>query len=186
VQPFKRQLPRFPHPSTKTNPMNKKNLLLLYATCLATFALIYLPAERLFAQSPEGNSDDLLQVVINYGESNEMRSFSHGGVVEPVSLRPNSRLPFTIQVPTSRKGYPVMVGNFDGGQVNAIIEESDVPLSGNGTPPNLTVSAEGTVAFSFQSGSTTGVYRLLVMVGPAHYQIQIYVVDPNLPGHGQY
>jgi len=164
--------------------MNTKKLF--YATCLATFALTYLPVEKLFAQSADGNSDDLLQLVINYGESTEMRFSSHGGLVEPVSLHPNARLPFTIEVPASRKGYPVMVGNFDGGQINAIIQGSDVPLSGNGTPPNLSVSMEGTVDFSFQSGTTTGLYRILVMVGPAYYQLQIYVVDPTRPKRGQH
>jgi hypothetical protein len=134
--------------------MNTRRLL--FARCLGAFALIYLPAEKLVSQSADGVSDDLLQLVINYGEGTEMRFSSHGGVVEPVTLHPNARLPFTIEVPTSKKGYPVIVGNFDGGQINAIIEESDVPLSGSGTPPNLSVSEEGTVHFSFQSGSTTG------------------------------
>jgi hypothetical protein len=46
-------------------------------------------------------------------------------------------------------------------------------------PDSLFVSEDGTVGFSFQPGSTTGLYRVLVLIGAAQYELQLYVVDPN-------
>ncbi|MEY2488246.1 MAG: hypothetical protein QOC70_188, partial [Verrucomicrobiota bacterium] len=124
---------------------------LLAAAYVGAIAIFCFPAEKLSAQSPDGS----LQLVLHYQESNETRFSSHQGIVRPVSLHINARLPFTLEVPREKAGYPVMVADLDGGQINAIIREVEVPLSGSATPPALSISEEGTIDLAFQAGNTT-------------------------------
>lgn len=141
---------------------------LFAAACIGAITII----------SANGDSDDLIQLVLNYGESSEARFSCHEGMVQPVSVHINNHLPFILEVPSEKKEYPVMVADLDGGQVNAMIRESEVPLSGNPTPPALFVSANGTIQLAFQAGNTTGLYRILVTVGVEQYQLRIYVINP--------
>jgi len=82
-----------------------------------------------------------------------------------VTLQPGQTVSVALQFPTSYAGQPVLVGALDGGEVTA--EE------------NLSVSAEGTVEWTFQAGITPGLYRVSLQVGSEQQLLQFYVINPE-------
>jgi hypothetical protein len=161
----------------------------IYAVFTGAVLLGCLPARDVSAQSgaqERAVADADMHLVVPNQIGTEARFSSRGGVVEPISVLVNERLPFSIEVSRSKAGYPVMIGDLDGAQINAVINEEDVPITGNTTPPSVSVSERGLVELSFQAGSMRGLYRVLVRIGIDQYQLQVYVVDPNRLGRPQH
>ena len=143
---------------------------LLSVACAALFAALCLDTAKVSAQSPPlaaDNEKDSLQMVVNYGQGKEKRRRSHHGEMEPVGLPLGQVIEITLEFPKKRAGQLVIVSALDGGRITA-----------PGGP--LSVSANGTVSFSFQSGQVPGLYRLLVQ-GAEQYELHLHAVDPNRP-----
>jgi len=120
------------------------------------------------------NSDEVIPVVIHYGEGQETRATVHRGVMAPVGLLQNQIVTVTLLLPT-RAGEPVILGLYDGGQIGAAV----LPGSENISLSNLAVPDTGTVRFNFQAGRLLGLYRLLVTIGPGQYLLQFYAGRPR-------
>jgi hypothetical protein len=144
----------------------------LFSTaCLAAFAMVSLCLPKVSAQSPSsaaqnGQNAEPLQVVVDYGQGQPKRRVSHDGIISPVGLPIAEPASITLQFLRKRAGEAVVICPLDGGQVDV-----QAPV---------TISADGTIVFNFQSGSSPGLYRLMVS-GPADYQLSLYAFDPNRP-----
>ena len=113
----------------------------------------------------EVNPDGALSMTIKYGQGFEKRRRSHHGVMEPVGMPVGSAVEISLEFPKTMVGYPVVIVPLDGGQISASMQP-------------LVVAANGTVDFSFEAGSTAGLYRLQVR-GAQPCELQLYAFDPN-------
>ena len=129
------------------------------------------------APTPSVNPDELIPVVIHYGEGQETRASVHRGVLAPVGLLQNQLVNVTLLLPPTRAGEPVTFGLYDGGQLSV---PGRIEINDGILPTN--VSVDGTVRFNFKAGRILGLYRLLVAVGPSHYLLQFYAV-PRATGN---
>lgn len=81
-------------------------------------------------------------------------------------LTPEQIVTVTLQFPEELKGKPVSVSSLDGGSVSSVDGASD-----------LKISVDGTAPFQFHAGHQPGLYRLIIMLGPAFYHLEFYVLD---------
>lgn len=144
------------------------NKRLFYLACLAAIALLYIPCEKLSAQTiSPGNS---LAAVITSASGAERHLLTQDYIVDRVGLGPNQVVAVTLQFPTALGGKPVAVTPFDGGEATA-----------NYGMENLAVGRDGTVSFSFQAGWSPGLYRLGVQLDAYDYRLEFWVLDPGNP-----
>jgi hypothetical protein len=135
----------------------------------AAFAALCLGVARINANPPigtNGDQNDSLQMVIDYGQGNQKHRQSHHGVMEPVGLAIAQPVTITLEFSPQRAGDSVLVSALDGGHVDP---------SGP-----VVIPANGKVGFNFQPGRTPGLYRLLVQ-GAEQYELNLYAFDPNRP-----
>lgn len=145
---------------------------LLFTIALSALALS--GAQQLLAQAPlpaaaaaaNAQNEEPLQMIIDYGAGRQNHRESHHGVVEPVGVPVGQQVAITLRFLRKRAGDQVMIGLLDGGQINV--------------QGPLTISPDGTVAFTFQPGGTPGLYRLSIN-GAQSYQVLLYASDPNRP-----
>ena len=146
------------------------------------------------AAQPISATDEILPVVIAYGEGAEARVQITRGIMEPVGVPPNQPVTVTLYLTSGIPGSPVEVGLYDGGQISPAVSQAvslpnPAPV---GTPPTgdvitvdptvaapILVLADGSVRFNFRSGLTLGLYRTLVTIGPKQYLLQFYAVRPR-------
>jgi hypothetical protein len=136
------------------------------AFAVAVFALDYLSPERLFAQEEGGypNSPPL-DMIVNPGTQYEMWQTSHEGLLDPVGIDSSAQMAIMLSSQYLTPKGPVGITPLDGGEI--FVDDGD-----------LMVSSEGTVTFSFQAGSTPGMYRVAVIFGGMQYQLRLYVPRP--------
>jgi hypothetical protein len=140
---------------------------------------------------PPSNPEGAIPVVISYGQGLETSVQITRGLMEPVGIPFDRPVTVTLFLGSGVPGTPVRIGLYDGGQIASVVAGLPNP------PPNIvtdslnnivsiTVRADQTVQFNFQSGRTLGLYRTLVTVGPKQYLLQFYAVQPRatppLPG----
>jgi hypothetical protein len=143
----------------------KPRELLTAAFAIAVFALNYLSPEKLCAQEEGENSNSPpIEMVINPNTSEEMWQTSHDGLLDPVGMYPAAQMAIILRSPSVKAGGPVGIAPLDGGN---IIADRD-----------LQVAEDGTIAFTFEAGTTPGMYRVAVMFGMQPYQLQLYVARP--------
>jgi hypothetical protein len=136
------------------------------AALAAVFAVIYLPAENVSAQTQDGNvSSTPIDMVVNGGTTEESMQTSQFGIMEPVGLRQDEQLAITLSVSSSKINNPVGIAPLDGGEISP---------SGP-----LYVGSNATVSFTFKGGNIPGRYRLVVTIGSEQYRLQFYVVKPQ-------
>lgn len=105
-----------------------------------------------------------LQMIVDYGVGQPKRATSHHGAMEPIGFPVGQPLNITLQFLRKRAGDTVIITPVDGGQTN---------LEGP-----VQISAEGEIQFTFQPGSSPGLYRLTVQ-GPQQYDLSLYAVNPS-------
>jgi hypothetical protein len=115
----------------------------------------------LFAQSPPPS----LVVVIRFGQGQELSLTSQQGIVPTVALLPSQSVTLTLRFSSGKVGEAVMVGAYDGGQISGIQQVVFVP-------------ADGAVPFTFQAGTQTGDYRIVVQIGAEQHLLQFRVKSP--------
>jgi hypothetical protein len=136
---------------------------LLFKIALSALALA--GVQQLQAQaSANAQNEEPLQMVIDYGGGKQTHRESHHGVVEPVGVPIGQQVAITLRFLRKRAGDQVMIGLLDGGQINV--------------QGPVTISSDGTVAFSFQPGGSSGLHRLVIN-GAQSYQLMLYAFDPN-------
>jgi hypothetical protein len=136
---------------------------------LVCFSFLILSGSGLLAQSAQAENDNNqvpLRMLVDYGQGKEKRRQSHRGIMEPVGLPMGQVVLITLEFPKKHAGLPVMIRPMDGGEISA--------------HEPMVLSAEGTIAFNFRTGSATGLYRLMVRAAE-QYEIHLYAFDPNAP-----
>lgn len=139
---------------------------------------------------PSSATDEILPVVITYGDGTETRVQITRGIMEPVGIPPNQAVTVTLYLASGIPGSPVQVGLYDGGQISPAVSPPNpapvqTPPTGGGITVDPTLAApilvlaDGSVRFNFQSGRTLGLYRTLVIIGPKQYLLQLYAVRPR-------
>lgn len=142
----------------------KTKQLFFSAFMAAAFAVIYFPAEKASAQAEDGNHYSTpIEMVVNGETDGEQRRISQNGIMDPIGLRSKDQLAIMLNVPTNWADSFVGLALLDGGAL--------------GGAENLQVKGDGTAGFSFMSGDTPGLYRVLLIIGSEQYQLQFYV--PN-------
>jgi hypothetical protein len=148
--------------------MNTKQFF-FSAFIAAVFAVIYLPADKAAAQAQDGNRySTRIEMVIRSDASGGRNRSSHFGIMDPIGLRPDEQIEITLNVPSNWANSPVGIAPLDGGEVFGF--------------ENLHIDNNGTVSFAFKGGTTPGLYRVLVTIGPEQYQFQFYVPKPGAIG----
>jgi hypothetical protein len=149
-----------PNPADKHCRPRTSALTLLMAIALLAAQVSTLSA----AAAANAQNEEPLQMDIAYGGGTQNHRESHHGVVEPVGVPLGQQVAITLRFLRKRAGDQVMVGLLDGGQINV--------------QGPITISSDGTVAFSFQPGGSTGLHRLVIN-GAQSYQLLLYAYDPN-------
>lgn len=138
---------------------------------LVCFSLLILSGIGPLAQSAQietdhGDNHDSLKMIVNYGQGKEKWRHSHRGVMEPVGLPIGQVVLITLEFSKKHAGQAVMIRPMDGGELSP--------------QEPMVISADGTCAFNFRTGSATGLYRLMVRAAD-QYEIPLYAFDPNAP-----
>ena len=146
--------------------------ILTLALAAAISGTICLTTEKVSAQAEfENRQSTAIGMVGVRGTSNdEIQRTSHSGIMDPIGLRPNQQIAIALNVSSNRANYPVGIAPLDGGEVFA--------------SENLHVASDGTVGFTFQGGNTPGLYRVVVTIGSEQYELQLYVVKPDVVESG--
>jgi hypothetical protein len=149
----------------------------MHPTCphrllLVCFSFLILSGNGLLAQSSaqaendDSNNQVPLRMLVDYGQGKEKRRQTHRGIMEPVGLPVGQSVLITLDFSKKQAGQVVMIRPMDGGEIS-----SQEPM---------VLSADGTIAFNFRTGSATGLYRLMVRAAE-QYEIPLYAFDPNAP-----
>ena len=166
-------------------------LFFLVSAAVAQLSGPPVPTPTATPQQPAANPEQNIPVVITYGQGVETRVQITRGIMEPVGIPPNQPVTVTILLGSGIPGSPVQVGLYDGGQIAAAAALPSpppigmnpiplpTPLPTGGVVPVITVAADQTVRFNFQSGQLLGLYRALVTIGPKQYLLQFYAVRPR-------
>jgi hypothetical protein len=133
-------------------------------------------------------AEEVIPVVISYGDGTEARAQVVRGLMEPVGIPANKPVTVTLFLGSGVPSTVVKVGLYDGGQFANVLTGMPNP------PPNIvtdtlnqsvTVGADQTVRFNFQAGRTLGLYRVLLTIGPKQYFLRFYAVTtrptPGIP-----
>lgn len=131
-------------------------------------------------------TDEVIPVVITYGDGTEARVQIVRGIMEPVGIPAKKPVTVSLFLGSGVPGTPVALGLFDGGAFAPAAPPPTLPPMlidpGATYPAPITiVDADRAVRFNFQSGLTLGLYRALVTVGPKEYLLRFYAVRPRAP-----
>jgi hypothetical protein len=137
--------------------------------------------------TPPANADDNVPVVVTYGNGTETHVQITRGIMQPVGIPPSQAVTVTLFLTNAIPGTLVHLGLFDGGQIAAAVAAPSPPPTGaaplDNTIPRITVAADQTVRFNFQSDGPLGLYRVLLTIGPKQYLMQFFAVNPRpIPG----
>jgi hypothetical protein len=152
----------------------------------AAFGVAQLPAQLSDPIATDRRSDEPQQMVVNYGEEQEISVGINGGVMDPVGLVPEQVATMTITFPRSWAGMPVTLGRLDGGVVDvptygASASVEILPVEGlDAGIPLYRVPVDGAFQFTFQSDATSGVYRVMMSVGTTEYLLRFYAGPSRL------
>jgi len=134
-------------------------------------------------QQPAANPGEFIPVVITYGDGSQTRAQITRGIMHPVGIPLNQPVTVTLFLGSGIPGTVVRIGLYDGGQVLPAVPLPSPPPVGvspvSDTMPLITVAADQTVRFNFQSGQLLGPYRTLVTVAGNQYLLQFYAVRPR-------
>jgi hypothetical protein len=161
----------------------------------ATFASIWSPMPKLFAQvaegilpaeeSPDKKSKDPVELVIDYGGGIETRMPSHRGAIDPVSMRPNRLMPFSLKFPIEKIQMPVAISALDGGEVIPLASVTDIAVTPEGiftfnyeraNAGEFFTDDAGLIRFAFQSSEVPGVYRVVVQLPAEQHILEFHVI----------
>jgi hypothetical protein len=142
-------------------PKNNHVLTLLLVAAVCAGQLVA-PSTAVSAGDPP--SQEPLQIIVDYGQSQLNPRETHHGVMETVGVPANQLVAITLRFLKKRAGSTVTIGRLDGGEID---------LQGP-----VTIASDGSVLFHFSAGGMPGRYRLLVD-GPERYEIPLYAIDPN-------
>lgn len=149
--------------------MNTRKIL--SATLIAAaFAVTYLPAERISAQTLYGlygkASSPPIQMEVAGDTTGIRQRTSQFGIMDPIGVLPGEQIGINLIVASNRVNYPVGIVSLDGGE---IIAPANLYVTSNGT--------NGAVGFTFKGGNTRGLFRVLVSIGSERYQLQLIVAQ---------
>lgn len=125
-----------------------------------------LSAQSAQAENDDSNNQVPLRMLVDYGQGKQKQRQSRRGIMEPVGLPVGQVVLITLDFSKKHAGQPVMIRPMDGGEISP--------------QEPMVISVEGTIAFNFRTGSTTGLYRLMVRAAE-QYEIPLYAFDPNAP-----
>ncbi|MEY2551272.1 MAG: hypothetical protein QOG12_1416 [Verrucomicrobiota bacterium] len=127
--------------------------------------------------------EETIPVIIAYGDGSETHAQVVRGIMRPVGIPPSQAVTVTLFLTNAVPGTPVKVGLYDGGEIAAAASLPAPPQTGapslDSTTPAITVAADQSVRFNFQSTVTLGLYRVLLTVGPRQYLLQFFAVKPR-------
>ena len=124
--------------------------------------------------------EEVIPVVISYGEGLETRASISQGLMQPVGVPREQSVTVTLLLLGKYAGQPLALGLYDGGQVGAVtLPGQDMITFTNPGVPLPIVSADGKAQFNFRAGANFGLYRLLVTIGPNQFLLQFHAVAPR-------
>lgn len=155
--------------------------------CLAVtaFALIFLQADPLGAQSPLAPKHALADgalpsppstprqlpaeatAVIRAGLAQPVIVKNNDGSFERVGLKRSQMVDITVQYPAAKAGRRIMAMPLDGGRVIA--------------PVSLVVAGDGVIRFKFQAGNQAGAYQVALHDGAQELGLHFWVLDEQHP-----
>jgi hypothetical protein len=130
--------------------------------------------------------DQVIPVVITYGQDLETHAQIVGNIMQPVGVPPDKSVTVTVFLTSAVPGTPIRYGLYDGGLVAAaappgqdmlamVTLNQPVP-----EPPGQVLNVQPpALQFNFQAGTMLGMYRLLLTVPPKQYLLQFYAVRPR-------
>lgn len=114
------------------------------------------------------SGSESLPLVVNSGAGKSVETKIIYGVALPIGLQPNQTVDVSVQFPAGRAGESIPVSVWDGGKISTASN-------------NALVGGDGRLTFTFQAGSSPGLYRVVLQPASEEYCVRFWVINPNQP-----